>query len=75
MTEPRRWARVFQGGRLQCDLVVAILESHGIHAEAPGSGMQEYIGAVFQDSEVFVDEAEAERAREVLKSGEPGIHN
>jgi hypothetical protein len=75
VSEPTRWARVFHGARLQCDLVVAVLESHGIHAEAPGSGIQEYVGAVFEESEVFVPEADAERASEVLKSGDPGIHN
>ena len=63
------WAQVFEGSRLQCDLVAGVLESNGIEAVTPAASA-EWVGAVFENSAVWVRIDEARRAREIIAEAE-----
>ena len=70
MSEPGpEWTLVFEGSRLQCDLVAGVLESNGLEVMTPG-GSAEYAGAVFENSVVFVRAGEAQRARDIIEAAE-----
>ncbi len=63
------WVRVFQGSRLQCDLVAGVLEANGIDAVTPPSS-GEYVGAMFENSVVLVPSVAAARARKLIDEAE-----
>ena len=63
------WTQVFEGSRLQCDLVAGALEAHGLEVLTPG-GSAEYAGAVFENSVVWVRTEMAPRAREIIEAAE-----
>jgi hypothetical protein len=61
------WTRIFQGSRLEADLVVAVLEASGLHPTSLG-GIGEYAAVDYYDSQVLVPDGEAESARKVLET-------
>jgi hypothetical protein len=66
MVKPAKgWTRIFQGSRLEADLVAAVLESSGLHPTSLG-GIGEYAAVDYYDSQVLVPDDEVESARKVL---------
>ena len=59
------WVQVFEGSRVECDVVAAALDSHGIEVLGRG-GMDEYVGAVFEPAQVWVRGADEPAARELI---------
>jgi len=63
------WTLVFKGERLKADLVAAVLEANGIAAEVFGDTA--YSAAMnFTEARIMVPDAEADRARELIRTAE-----
>ena len=68
------WTAVYEGSRLQCDLVAAVLNANGVLAVHPASAAEDW-GAVFETSVVWVRTESAAEAREIIaavEGGDPG---
>ena len=63
------WEVVFQGERLQADLVAAVLAANGIAVEVFGDTAYS-VAVNFTEARVFVPAESAEQAREVLRQSE-----
>jgi hypothetical protein len=63
------WEEVFRGERLQADLLAAVLDANGIRVEVFGD--HAYSAAMnFTEARIMVPDAQAQRARELIKAGE-----
>jgi hypothetical protein len=63
------WTVVYQGSRIQADVLAAVLEAHGIRVEVFGDtayGM----GIDFTDARAMVPDAQASAARRLIKEAE-----
>ena len=63
------WAVVFQGERLQAELIAAILESDGLRVEVFGDNAYG-VGIDLTEARLMVPAEEAERARRLIKEAE-----
>ena len=63
------WEVVFQGERLQADLVAAVLQANGINVEVFGDTAYS-VAVNFTEARVLVPEDLAESARELIKRAE-----
>ncbi len=63
------WVPVFEGSRLQCDLVAGVLDANGVDVITP-AGSAEWVGAVFENSAVWVRKEMAVRAREIIDAAQ-----
>jgi aspartokinase len=63
------WEVVFQGERLQADLVAAVLEANGIKVEVFGDTAYS-VAVNFTEARVMVPEDLAEAARKLIKQAE-----
>ena len=60
------WTTVFQGGRIQADLVAAVLQADGVRVEVFGD--HAYGGGInLTDARVMVPDDQAEAARELIR--------
>jgi hypothetical protein len=63
------WTVVYQGSRIQADILAAVLEAHGIRVEVFGDtayGM----GIDFTDARAMVPDAQASAAKRLIKEAE-----
>ena len=63
------WETVFQGERLQADLVAAVLQANGIKVEVFGDTAYS-VAVNFTEARVLVPDELAESARELIKQAE-----
>ena len=65
--EPEGWEEVFRGPCVRANLVLAVLESHGLHGVVQQFSPQGWwSGAVMEDCRVYVPLDQAEAARQAL---------
>ena len=63
------WTVVFIGGRIQADLVAAVLQADGVRVEVFGD--HAYSAAMnFTEARILVPDVQAERARELISAAE-----
>jgi len=60
------WTVVFQGGRIQADLVAAVLSADGVRVEVFGDHAYG-VGINLTDARVMVPDDQAETARELIR--------
>ena len=60
------WTTVFQGGRIQADLVAAVLQADGVRVEVFGDHAYG-VGINLTDARVMVPDDQAETARELIR--------
>ena len=60
------WTTVFQGGRIQADLVAAVLQADGVRVEVFGDHAYG-VGINLTDARVMVPDDQAEAARELIR--------
>ena len=60
------WTTVFQGGRIQADLVAAVLQADGVRVEVFGDPAYG-VGINLTDARVMVPDDQAESARELIR--------
>jgi putative signal transducing protein len=65
----RGWSVVYEGERLRAELIAAILEADGLQVEVFGDNAYG-IGIDLTEARLMVPEAEAERARRLIKEAE-----
>ena len=63
------WSVVYEGERLQADLIAAILEADGLRVEVFGDNAYG-IGIDLTEARLMVPEEEAERARRLVKEAQ-----
>ena len=63
------WTSVWRGNRLKAEIVGAALSAAGFRVSEIG-GMTAYSGLDFDDCELFVPEAEARAARQLIEEAE-----
>ena len=69
---PEGWEEVFRGPCVQADVVLAILESHGLRPVRQELSPQTWwSGSVLEDCRIYVTIDEAEAARQALSEAEP----
>jgi hypothetical protein len=60
------WTVVFMGGRIQADLVAAVLQADGVRVEVFGDHAYG-VGINLTDARVMVPDEQAEAARELIR--------
>jgi hypothetical protein len=60
------WTTVFQGGRIQADLVAAVLQADGVRVEVFGDHAYG-VGINLTDARVMVPDDQAAAARELIR--------
>jgi len=60
------WSIVFRGGRIQADLVAAVLQSDGLQVEVFGDHAYG-VGINLTDAVIMVPDDQAETAREIIR--------
>jgi hypothetical protein len=60
------WTVVFMGGRIQADLVAAVLQADGVRVEVFGDHAYG-VGINLTDARVMVPDDQAEAARELIR--------
>jgi len=63
------WTVVYQGNRIQADVLAAVLEAHGVRVEVFGDNGYG-IGIDFSDARVMVPVDQASGARRLIKEAE-----
>jgi hypothetical protein len=63
------WTEVFDGPRLQAEIVAAALSAAGIEVSELG-GMAQYTGLDFDSSKLFVPDEQAAAAQELIAAAE-----
>ena len=63
------WSVVYEGERLQADLMAAILEADGLQVEVFGDNAYG-VGIDLTEARLMVPEEEAERARRLIKEAQ-----
>ena len=63
------WTIVFEGHRIQADLVAAALEADGLRVEVFGDNAYG-VGVDFTEARVMVPEEQAQTARRIIKDAE-----
>jgi putative signal transducing protein len=66
----RGWTVVFNGDRLQADLVAAVLEADGLRVEVFGDNAAYGVGLTLSDARVLVPDGQAAAARRLIKEAE-----
>ena len=66
MSSVKGWSIVFRGGRIQADLVAAVLQSDGLHVEVFGDHAYG-VGINLTDAVIMVPDDQAETAREIIR--------
>jgi len=66
------WTIVFRGGRIQADLVAAVLQADGLRVEVFGDHAYG-VGINLTDAVIMVPDDQAETARQIIRQadGEP----
>jgi len=66
------WTIVFRGGRIQADLVAAVLQADGLRVEVFGDHAYG-VGINLTDAVIMVPDDQAEMARQIIRQadGEP----
>ena len=77
MSGVRGWTIVFRGGRIQADLVAAVLQADGLQAEVFGDHAYG-VGINLTDAVIMVPDDQVETAREIIRqadeqSAEPDV--
>lgn len=66
---PEGWVEVFQGPCVRADVLRAVLETSGLHPVSQQLSPQGWwSGSVIEDCRIYVTEAEAAQARDLLSS-------
>jgi Putative prokaryotic signal transducing protein len=66
MSGVKGWTVVFQGGRIQADLVAAVLQADGVRVEVFGDHAYG-VGINLTDARVMVPDDQAEAARQLIR--------
>ena len=72
MSGVKGWTIVFRGGRIQADLVAAVLQADGLRVEVFGDHAYG-VGINLTDAVIMVPDDQAEMARQIIRQadGEP----
>jgi hypothetical protein len=63
------WTIVFRGGRIQADLVAAVLQADGLRVEVFGDHAYG-VGINLTDAVIMVPDDQAETAREIIRQAD-----
>jgi threonine dehydratase len=63
------WSIVFRGGRIQADLVAAVLQADGLQVEVFGDHAYG-VGINLTDAVIMVPDDQAETAREIIRQAD-----
>ncbi len=63
------WAVVFRGGRIQADLIVAVLQADGLRVEVFGDNAYG-VGINLTDAQVMVPDEQAATALDLIRQAE-----
>ena len=66
MSGVKGWSIVFRGGRIQADLVAAVLQADGLRVEVFGDHAYG-VGINLTDAVIMVPDDQAETAREIIR--------
>ena len=69
MSGVKGWAIVFRGGRIQADLVAAVLQADGLRVEVFGDHAYG-VGINLTDAVIMVPDDQAETAREIIQQAD-----
>jgi hypothetical protein len=69
---PEGWGEAYRGPCLRADLLLAVLESHGLHPVCQQFSPQVWwSGSLFEDCRIYLPEEELDRARQIIESDQP----
>ena len=69
MSGVKGWTIVFRGGRIQADLVAAVLQADGLRVEVFGDHAYG-VGINLTDAVIMVPDDQAEMAREIIRQAD-----
>jgi hypothetical protein len=69
MGSTKGWAIVFRGGRIQADLVAAVLQADGLRVEVFGDHAYG-VGINLTDALIMVPDDQVETAREIIRQAD-----
>ena len=69
MSGVKGWTIVFRGGRIQADLVAAVLQADGLRVEVFGDHAYG-VGINLTDAVIMVPDDQAETAREIIRQAD-----
>ena len=69
MSGVKGWTIVFRGGRIQADLVAAVLQADGLRVEIFGDHAYG-VGINLTDAVIMVPDDQAETAREIIRQAD-----
>ena len=69
MSGVKGWSIVFRGGRIQADLVAAVLQADGLLVEVFGDHAYG-VGINLTDAVIMVPDDQAETAREIIRQAD-----
>ena len=69
MSGVKGWTIIFRGGRIQADLVAAVLQADGLQVEVFGDHAYG-VGINLTDAVIMVPDDQAETAREIIRQAD-----